>query len=111
VTLAVIHHVNDDEDPLGVVGAYKERLAPGRHVFLSHFCNSFPEARAIEALPQSTLGRWRMRSLEEITAFFDGFELLEPGVVRPPRRRPEKPAREPLDASGLLLAGGMAREP
>ncbi len=111
VMLAVIHHVLDDEDPVAVIDAYKERLAPGSHLFLSHFCNSSPEARALEELLVGALGRGQFRSTEEIATFFDGFELLEPGVVPLPLWRPDGPVSQPLDDAGLLIAGGMARKP
>ncbi|MGP3969709.1 SAM-dependent methyltransferase [Streptomyces sp. 6N223] len=111
VLLAIVHHVLDEEDPFGVVNAYKDRLAPGSYLFVSHFSNAFPEARAMEENLIRALGRGQLRSEAEITAFFDGFELLEPGVVPAPLWRPDKPVTEPLDKSGLLFLGGMARKP
>jgi SAM-dependent methyltransferase len=111
VLLAIVHHVLDEEDPLGIVNAYKDRLAPGSHLFISHFSNTFPEARAMEENLIRALGRGKLRSEAEITAFFDGFDLLEPGVVAAPLWRPDKPVAEPLDKSGLLFLGGMARKP
>ncbi len=111
VLLAVIHHVRDDEDPVGVVNAYKERLAPGSHLFISHFCSSFPEARAMEDILLKALGRGQLRTIEQISGFFDGFELLDPGVVPLPLWRPDAPVSEPLDHSGLMMAGGMGRKP
>jgi SAM-dependent methyltransferase len=111
VLLAIVHHLLDEEDPLGVVNAYKDRLAPGSHLFISHFSNAFPEARALEEVLIQALGRGQLRSEAEITAFFDGFDLLEPGVVPPPLWRPDKPVAQPVHKSGLLFLGGMARKP
>jgi hypothetical protein len=111
VMIAVIHHVLDEENPAAVIDAYKEHLAPGSYLFLSHFCNSSPEARALEDLLVGALGRGQFRSTEEIATFFDGFELLEPGVVHAPLWRPDGPVTRPLDDSGLLIAGGLARKP
>ena len=39
---AVIHHVLDEEDPYGIVARYKEALAPGSYLQLTHFCDSSP---------------------------------------------------------------------
>jgi SAM-dependent methyltransferase len=111
VLLAIVHHVLDEEDPIGVVNAYKDRLAPGSHLFISHFSNAFPEARAMEENLIRAVGRGKLRGKAEITAFFDGFDLLEPGVVPAPLWRPDKPVSQPLDNSGLLFLGGMARKP
>lgn len=108
--LAVVHHLLDEEDPVGIVDAYKARLAPGSHLFLTHFCNSFPEAQELEENLLKSIGRGKLRSQEEITALFDGLELLEPGVVPNPLWRPDAPVREPLDHSGLLIYGGMGRK-
>jgi S-adenosyl methyltransferase len=111
VLLAVLHHVLDEENPHGLVTAYKDRLTPGSHVFVSHFSNTFPEARAMEDVLVRSLGRGQLRSEAEITAFFDGWDLLEPGVVPLSLWRPDAPVSEPLDHSGLLMIGGMARKP
>ncbi|MGP4109761.1 SAM-dependent methyltransferase [Streptomyces sp. 4N509B] len=111
VLLAIVHHVLDEEDPIGVLNTYKDRLAPGSHLFISHFSNAFPEARAMEENLIRALGRGQLRDEAEITAFFDGFELLEPGVVPAPMWRPDRPLVEPPGSSGLLFLGGMARKP
>lgn len=110
VLLAIVHHVLDEEDPYGVVNTYKDRLASGSYLFVSHFSNAFPEARAMEENLTQALGRGQLRGEAEITAFFDGFDLLEPGVVPPPLWRPDGPVTEPLDKGGLLFLSGMARK-
>ncbi|UED85860.1 SAM-dependent methyltransferase [Streptomyces profundus] len=106
--VAVLHHLLDEEDPAGMVETYKARLAPGSHLFITHFCNSFPEARTLQNVLVQSLGRGQLRSREEITRYFDGMELLEPGLVPLPLWRPNGPVSEPLDHSGLLMIGGMA---
>ncbi|SFC44332.1 SAM-dependent methyltransferase [Streptomyces aidingensis] len=108
--VAVLHHILDEEDPAGIVKAYTGRLAPGSHLLLSHFCNTIPEAKALEENLVRSLGRGKMRSQEEITAFLDGLEPVEPGVVALPLWRPDEPVREPLDESGMIIFGGLARK-
>ena len=51
-----------------------------------------------------------MRSAAEIAAFFDGLELVEPGVVFLPEWRPDRPVSYPLDVGGQLILGGMERK-
>ncbi|MEV5982550.1 SAM-dependent methyltransferase, partial [Streptomyces sp. NPDC052114] len=48
-----------------------------------------------------------LRPVDQITAFFDGLELLEPGVVSVPFWRPEPgaPAAQPIGEHG-----GLARK-
>jgi S-adenosyl methyltransferase len=108
---AVIHHLNDDEDPPGVVAKLTSALAPGSYLQLTHFCTAAPAAAALERVLMRSIGSGRMRSAGEITAFFDGLELVDPGVVFLPDWRPDRPVSHPLDAGGQLLLAGMARKP
>lgn len=111
VMLAIVHHLEDEEDPQGVVDAYKTPMPPGSYFFLSHFCNTLPETRELEAKVRQAMGRGRMRGQDEITGYFGGWDLLEPGVVPVTRWRPDEPAPEPMERAGLMVLGGMARKP
>jgi len=52
--------------------------------------------------------RVKPRSKAAVTAFFDGLDLLEPGVIRCPEWRPDRPE----DAAGKsTMWGGVARKP
>jgi hypothetical protein len=108
---AVIHHVLDEEDPYGILDSYKQGMAPGSYLLLTHFSSSSPEARALEAVLLRTIGRGQLRTKEQIERFFDGLEIVEPGIVYLPQWRPEEPVTEPLDISGLLYVGGVGRKP
>ncbi|MCK2218807.1 SAM-dependent methyltransferase [Actinomadura sp. ATCC 31491] len=109
--VAVVHHLGDDEHPEELVDAYKKRLAPGSFLQLTHFCSCAPEVRALEKVLRTMLGTGRARDLAEIERFFDGLELVEPGVVHVPEWRPDRPVRHPLDLGGVCVAGGVARKP
>lgn len=107
---AVIHHVLDEEDPYGIVATYKEALAPGSYMQLTHFCNSSPEARANEQVLRASLGRGQTRSRAEIESFFDGLDLVEPGLVYLPEWRPDEPVGLPLDPGSKLMLVGVGRK-
>jgi SAM-dependent methyltransferase len=107
----VVHHLNDDEDPHGVVTKLTSALAPGSYLQLTHFSTAAPAAAALERVLMRSIGSGRMRSAGEITAFFDGLELVDPGVVFLPEWRPDRPVAYPLEIGGQLLLGGMARRP
>jgi SAM-dependent methyltransferase len=107
----VVHHLNDDEDPYGVVTKLTSALAPGSYLQLTHFSTAAPAAAALERVLMQAIGSGRMRSAAEITAFFDGLELVEPGVVFLPEWRPDRPVDYPLGVGGQLILGGMARKP
>ncbi|WP_439679445.1 SAM-dependent methyltransferase [Embleya sp. MST-111070] len=109
--VAVLHHLADDEDPAGVVRAYRDALPPGSYIFITHFCDSTPEGRALEKIFLTQLGSGRFRPLEEIESYFDGLELVDPGVVLLPLWHPDEPVTRPLTPEGHLSVGGIGRLP
>jgi hypothetical protein len=91
--IALLHFVSDEEKPAAIVGGYRDRLAPGSFLAISHSgyepeeeTESYREARAVY---ERDVVRTTLRNSAEITALFEGFELVEPGVVRLPAWRPE----------------------
>jgi SAM-dependent methyltransferase len=98
--IAVLHFLRDD-DPAGVVAAFREALAPGSCIAISHVAD-LPDgdgpARA--AATREAVGVYEemaapfvLRTCEQITGLFTGLRLLDPGVVpvqlwRPARGRP-----------------------
>ncbi len=107
---AVIHHVLDEEDPHGIVSRYKEALAPGSYVQLTHFCDESPEARANADVLRRSLGRGQVRSREEIARFFDGLELVQPGLVFLASWQPDTLPNE-LEPGSTLMLCGVGRKP
>lgn len=107
--LGVIHHVGDAEDPNGVVAAYRDAVAPGSYLYLTHFCASGPEAAEMEKLMLRSLGSGRFRTSAEIEAFFTGFDLVEPGVVPLAAWRPATPITEPLPPYQRVSWGGIGK--
>jgi S-adenosyl methyltransferase len=101
----------DEEDPYGIVARYEKLMPSGSYLLLTHFSNPSPEARGLEQVLLRTLGRGQLRSREQITRFFDGLDLVEPGIVHLPDWHPDEPVSRPLDISGLLYLGGLARKP
>jgi len=108
---AVIHHMLDEEDPYGIVERYKEVLAPDSYMQLTHFSDSSPQAMANEQVLRQSLGRGQTRSREQIARFFDGLDLVEPGLVYLPQWRPDEPVSLPLDPGGKLMLVGVGRKP
>ena len=106
----IIHHLNDDEDPHGVVTKLTSALAPGSYLQLTHFSTAAPAAAALERVLLKSIGSGRMRSRAEITSYFDDLELVAPGVVFLPEWRPDRPVAHPLDLGGQLILGGMAKK-
>ncbi|MET7640692.1 SAM-dependent methyltransferase [Streptomyces sp. NPDC005438] len=96
--VAVLHFVQDDEDPHGLISALTENLVPGSPLVLTHGTHDVIGEEglryATDAYKKST-ANLRLRNHAEISSFFEGFELVEPGVVQLPLWRPEgTPATE-----------------
>lgn len=91
---AVLHFVADEQDPYRIVARLRDALAPGSYLVLSH--------GTADGMPPEASERWielfkrtpspaRPRTYAEVRPFFDGFELLPPGLVWAPQWRPEHP--------------------
>ncbi|MFC5823062.1 SAM-dependent methyltransferase [Nonomuraea insulae] len=108
--VGILHHLHDSEDPRGIVEAYMDAVPSGSYLFITHFCASSQESREAEEKYLALLGTGRFRSVAEITAFFDGFELVDPGVVPLPLWRPESAVPGELTVGQRLMFGGIARK-
>lgn len=105
---AVLDHVDDDDDPAGIVAGYMDALPVGSHVFITHFVDSCMEARRLEQMFLDRLRSGRFRTLDEILGLFCEHELVEPGLVYlPDWRRIRRPKPSVADQ---LMVGGIARK-
>ncbi|UCM89838.1 SAM-dependent methyltransferase [Streptomyces marincola] len=113
VLSGILHHLNDDEDPAGVMRYWRESVAPGSFFLITHFRRAEgTEAARLEEILQSSLGRGRWRTDAELHALFDGLILLAPGIVPSARWRPEPGAENAeLTSWQLLIATGLAVKP
>lgn len=108
--VAVLHFVVDDEDPYGAVRTLMDAVAPGSVLILSHVTDDLdPErVRATAKAYDKSSVKVAVRSGKEIAAFFDGLELLEPGMVLLARWRPDDEVTAAADRIGMY--GGVARK-
>ncbi|MFC4907136.1 SAM-dependent methyltransferase [Actinomadura gamaensis] len=109
--VAMVQFVPDGDDPEGLVAAYRDALAPGSHLVLTHLTDTGtdPAGRAAaEAVYAGASSPLTFRSAARIEGFFGDFELVEPGVVHACEWRPDEAASE--FRTDWLLAG-VARKP
>jgi O-methyltransferase involved in polyketide biosynthesis len=112
VAVGLLHLFSAEEDPHGVVKRYVAALAPGSYLAASNFMASpSPKAKALEVLLQATMGTGYFRDRTDITAYFDGLTLVDPGVVHFPEWHPDDRIPGPLAPWEELLLGGVARKP
>ncbi|MFI6604782.1 SAM-dependent methyltransferase [Nonomuraea sp. NPDC050536] len=75
-----------EDDPARIVAAFRERQAPGSFVTISHMTTdgmSEEEQQGWRAGFAGATVPLELRSEPEIRRLFDGYQLVEPGVVRP----------------------------
>jgi SAM-dependent methyltransferase len=89
--VAVVHFIKDSEDPAGVVNRLMQATTPGSYLVLSHATHEGESERAGEAAHSYDRANApiTLRSKGEITKFFDGLDLVEPGVVQQPWWQPD----------------------
>jgi S-adenosyl methyltransferase len=109
--LAILHFVPDDQDPFGIVARFRDALPAGSYLAVSHGTRDIPErpdmspeamaemGTKVERLYQLTTASLVTRSRAQVERFFDGFDLLDPGLVEIQRWRP--------DEADSLLPGGF----
>ncbi|WP_019330434.1 SAM-dependent methyltransferase [Streptomyces sp. TOR3209] len=105
--VAILHFVEDADDPYGAVAELSGALAPGSMLVLTHASYEgvpLPAERASGAVDvyKDIRNPLIMRSREEIARFFEGYDMVEPGLVPMPRWRPEG---EPEDEDPYAFSG------
>jgi len=114
--LAVLHFVGDADDPYGVARRLVDALPSGSYLALSHLTGDFDPAawEGVAAVFRRSGVTMQVRSLAEVTRFFDGLELVEPGVVSLPAWRPEPGGygeEGPPGDAAVSVYGAVARKP
>ncbi|MFD7319637.1 SAM-dependent methyltransferase [Streptomyces sp. NPDC059875] len=113
--VAVLHFLEDEDEPGRAVAELVDALAPGSLVGLTHA--SYEGIPLTQDQAEGTVGVYRtirnplvMRSHAEISRFFDRCELIEPGLVSMPDWRPDGPTDEedPYAFSGFAGVGRKA---
>jgi hypothetical protein len=108
--VALLHFVEDGDDPYAIVKRLVGALPAGSYLVLSHatFDPLDPETiAAMNAVNEGITPKFCPRNLDEVTRFFDGLELLEPGIVSVSDWRPAPgPRPTPAEATGY---GAVAR--
>jgi trans-aconitate methyltransferase len=108
--LAVLQFIGDDEDPYGLVSRLLAALPSGSYLVVSHPTDDFNPNRgeSIDRYNERVVDQAVLRDREETARFFDGLELVEPGVVAVSKWRPDS-EEEAGRASSMWC--GIARKP
>jgi hypothetical protein len=112
LAVAVLHAIGDEDDPVGTLGRYGEAAVPGSYLVIAHgVASRGEESKRLVEILKRTATPVTARAAPEIEAMFDGFDLIEPGLVWAPLWRPESPDEVPdrPELSGNLV--GVGRKP
>ncbi|WP_280455704.1 SAM-dependent methyltransferase [Nocardia brasiliensis] len=108
--IGVLHYVMDDERPGEIVATFRDAMAPGSFLAITHgSTDSAPEVLQVLTAMAGTSAEVCFRSPAQTEAFLDGFELLEPGVV-PVQEwlRPDLPKTRMVMDAAIGRIGGDA---
>jgi hypothetical protein len=108
--LTVLQFVTDDHEVSAIVNRLMDACAPGSFMTISHPASDIDaeqHTEMVRRLNQSVAEKVALRDHAGVTRLFDGFELVEPGVVRAPKWRPDS---ELEAASPAVLWAGRARK-
>jgi SAM-dependent methyltransferase len=96
LVVATLHFIGDQDDPVGILRRLRERMAPGSYLVISHILDDPRPHEIGRILNAAGAPAWYPRTPEQILPFFEGFELIGPGLELLPRWRP--PGSTPDDA-------------
>jgi SAM-dependent methyltransferase len=108
--MTILQHIDDEDDPAKIVATLMAAVPPGSYLVISHPAKDIDaESMATMAerlnriLPESIT----LRARAEVATFFDGLELVHPGMVQASRWRPVNE----MEATGpAAIWAGVARK-
>jgi hypothetical protein len=113
--VGILHVIPDEDDPYGIVARLMQAVPSGSYLTVSHLPKDLAaeemaqmERRSKEMMREPFI----MRTHAEVSRFFDGLELLDPGVVSVDDWRPDdnmSPTATVWDQTPLY--GAVGRKP
>ena len=110
--IGILQLIPDVDDPYGIVARLVDAVAPGSWLAVYHPASDIDQDRVGEAVRRvnaRTAGSTTLRSHAEITRFFDGLRLLEPGLVQVHQWQPGSVI--PDVGEPIAAYAGLARKP
>jgi len=110
-----LHFVPDQENPHQVIAEYRDHLAPGSYLAITHGITApSPEddpdgiVQSVTSVYQNASTQMHVRPVKEVERFFDGLEIIDPGVGWIAEWRPD-PGTRPAGRRDALY-GGVGRK-
>jgi hypothetical protein len=111
--VAILHFVTNEEDPAGIVATLLDALPAGSCLAVSHATADFHSPGALgraSAVYKNATAPFVPRPFKQVAGFFDGLELIEPGLVQAPQWRPEGRRPRPRDLEKIGIYAGLGRK-
>ncbi|MFF7751528.1 SAM-dependent methyltransferase [Streptomyces sp. NPDC007971] len=111
--IAIVHFMLDADDAVGVVRRLLEPLPPGSHLAMSIGTAEFaPEEVGRVAREYAARNMpMRLRTIGEAHEFFDGLELVGPGIVQVHKWHPDGSGEKDIRDEDIAMYGAVARKP
>jgi hypothetical protein len=109
--MAILQHLHTEDDPYQVVATLMAGMPPGSYLALSHPAKDIDAeamAKMADSLNKMMAEKVTFRDRPAVARFFEGLELVEPGMVQASKWRPATDAEA---ASPAALWAGVARKP
>ncbi|MCD9873104.1 SAM-dependent methyltransferase [Streptomyces guryensis] len=111
--VAIVHFLLDEHDAVGIVRRLLEPLPSGSHLAMSIGTAEFaPEEVGRVAREYAARDMpMRLRTFAEAEEFFEGLELVAPGIVQVHKWRPDGREGEAIRDEDIAMYGAVARKP
>ncbi|WP_245681856.1 SAM-dependent methyltransferase [Actinomadura kijaniata] len=111
--LAVLHFIDDEYDPPGIVARIRAAMAPGSYLAVSHVTGDFDTDSRVQdaaAAYEKATNQITLRSRAQVLRLFDDLELVEPGLTTLSMWRPDPGATVPLGAERQWCYAGVGHK-
>jgi len=112
--VAILHFIPDKAQPRRIVATFREALAPGSYLALSHGTGDFHDASVVagaSAVYEGATAPLVLRPHQQVSAYFGGWDLIEPGLVQAPLWRPDGKPPRPRELAKIGIYAGVGRKP
>jgi hypothetical protein len=91
--ISILHAIPDDDDPYAIVATLLDAVPSGSYLAISHMGSDLMAAQALQEMNEvwkrQSQQQYTPRRRDQVARFFDGMDLVEPGLVRVEEWRPQ----------------------
>jgi S-adenosyl methyltransferase len=107
--IAILHFIAEEEDPYAIVRRLVDALPSGSYLVISHATSDYLPPALVADISAGKHGQGRLRTKAELARFFEGLELVAPGVVPLAEWRAEDETGSRPTAAETAMYAGLAQ--